>query len=163
AGGRGRLARVRARGRRAGADLLRLRRPRDRFEAGGLAGEGRDLRRLVAAARQADGDARDARRRGTVRGRARDRMEPRAARGGGAVGATMVFAEGAPDWPDARPWSLVESERVTMPGCSPTLVRALIPKGEPAADVSTLRAICTTGEPWNPDPYMWLFEKVGRS
>jgi acetyl-CoA synthetase len=40
-------------------------------------------------------------------------------------------------------------------------VRALIPKGEPAADTSSLRAIATTGEPWNPDPYLWLHEHVG--
>ena len=50
-----------------------------------------------------------------------------------------------------------------MLGLSPTLVRALIPKGEPRTDLSSLRALCTTGEPWNPDPYRWLFEHVGRS
>ena len=83
--------------------------------------------------------------------------------GAGALGATIVFAEGAPDWPDDRLWQLVESEQVTMLGLSPTLVRALIPKGEPRADLSSLRALCTTGEPWNPDPYRWLFEQVGGS
>ena len=46
-------------------------------------------------------------------------------------------------------------------GCSPTLVRALIPNGEPDADLSSLRTIVTTGEPWNPGPYRWLFEHVG--
>ncbi len=88
-------------------------------------------------------------------------MGPWTVMGGGAVGATVVFAEGAPDWPGDRLWSLIESERVTMLGLSPTLVRALIPKGEPTADLSSLEAICTTGEPWNPDPYRWLFEHVG--
>ena len=88
-------------------------------------------------------------------------MGPWTVVGGGAVGATIVFAEGAPDWPDDRLWRLVESERVTMLGVSPTLVRALIPKGEPRANLSSLRAFCTTGEPWNPDPYMWLFDRVG--
>jgi acetyl-CoA synthetase len=83
--------------------------------------------------------------------------------GGGAAGAAIVFAEGAPDWPVDRLWRLVESERVTMLGLSPTLVRALIPKGEPEADTSSLQVMCTTGEPWNPDPYRWLFEHVGRS
>ncbi len=48
-----------------------------------------------------------------------------------------------------------------MLGVSPTLVRALIPKGEPAADLSSLRAITTTGEPWNLGPYLWLAEHVG--
>jgi len=88
-------------------------------------------------------------------------MGPWTVLGGGAVGATVVFAEGAPDWPDDRLWNLVETERVTMLGLSPTLVRALIPKGEPTADLSSLRSLCTTGEPWNPDPYRWLFEHVG--
>jgi acetyl-CoA synthetase len=81
--------------------------------------------------------------------------------GGGAAGAAIVFAEGAPDWPDDRLWRLVESERVTMLGLSPTLVRALIPKGDPTADLSSLQSFCTTGEPWNPDPYRWLHERVG--
>ena len=81
----------------------------------------------------------------------------------GAMGATLVFAEGAPDWPSDRLWRLVEEERVTILGCSPTLVRALIPHGEPAADMSSLRVFLTTGEPWNPEPYRWLFEQVGGS
>ncbi|MFL6020062.1 MAG: AMP-binding protein [Gaiellaceae bacterium] len=88
-------------------------------------------------------------------------MGPWTVVGGGANGATIVYAEGAPDFPPDRLWRLVESERVTMLGVSPTLVRALIPQGEPSADVSTLKTICTTGEPWNRDPYMWLFEHVG--
>ena len=88
-------------------------------------------------------------------------MGPWTVVGAGAAGAAIVFAEGAPDWPDDRLWKLVESERVTMLGLSPTLVRALIPHGEPAASLTTLTAICTTGEPWNPDPYRWLFDHVG--
>src|SRR6266567_2516377 len=88
-------------------------------------------------------------------------MGPWTVVGGGACGATVVYAEGAPDFPADRIWKLIESERVTMLGVSPTLVRALIPKGDPQADMSTLKAICTTGEPWNRDPYHWLFEKVG--
>jgi acetyl-CoA synthetase len=88
-------------------------------------------------------------------------MGPWTVVGAGAVGATIVFAEGAPDWPQDRLWRTIESERVTMLGVSPTLIRALIPKGEPTADMSSLRAIATTGEPWNPAPYRWLHERVG--
>jgi acetyl-CoA synthetase len=88
-------------------------------------------------------------------------MGPWTVVGAGACGATVVYAEGAPDWPPDRLWATVESERVTMLGVSPTLVRALIPKGEPGHDLSSLEAICTTGEPWNRDPYLWLFEHVG--
>ena len=88
-------------------------------------------------------------------------MGPWTVVGGGAVGARIVFAEGAPDWPDDRLWRVVESERVTMLGLSPTLVRALIPKGDPDADLSSLTAFATTGEPWNPAPYRWLADRVG--
>ncbi len=88
-------------------------------------------------------------------------MGPWTVVGGGAMGATIVYAEGAPDWPADRLWQLVEEERVSILGCSPTLIRALIPHGEPVQDLSSLRIIVTTGEPWNPDPYRWLFDHVG--
>jgi acetyl-CoA synthetase len=88
-------------------------------------------------------------------------MGPWTVVGGGAMGSTIVFAEGAPDWPPDRLWRLVERERASILGVSPTLIRALIPHGDPAADLSSLRVIVTTGEPWNPEPYRWLFEQVG--
>jgi acetyl-CoA synthetase len=85
--------------------------------------------------------------------------------GGMALGCTVVFAEGAPDWPHPdRLWGLVERERVSILGLSPTLTRALIPHGEGLVarhDLSSLRVLVTTGEPWNPEPYRWLFENVG--
>jgi acetyl-CoA synthetase len=88
-------------------------------------------------------------------------MGPWTVVGGGALGAALVFAEGAPDRPADRLWRIVEGEQVGILGLSPTLVRALIPHGEPAADLSSLRTLVTTGEPWNPDPYRWLAEKIG--
>src|SRR5204863_311242 len=85
--------------------------------------------------------------------------------GGNALGCTVLFAEGAPDWPAAdRLWSLVERERVAVLGISPTLTRALIPHGREVVerpDLSSLRVLVTTGEPWNPEPYRWLAEVVG--
>jgi acetyl-CoA synthetase len=87
-------------------------------------------------------------------------MGPWTVVGAGALGAAIVFMEGAPDWPADRIWSLVESERVTMLGVSPTLIRALIPHGDPVADLASLRAVTTTGEPWNRGPYDWLDEHV---
>ena len=87
-------------------------------------------------------------------------MGPWTVVGGMASGATVVFMEGAPDWPHDRLWSLVESEKVTMLGISPTLTRALIPHGEPVADLSSLRSVVTTGEPWNSGPYDWLDKQV---
>jgi acetyl-CoA synthetase len=89
-------------------------------------------------------------------------MGPWTVVGAGAAGTTIVYAEGAPDWPPDRLWSLVERERVSILGCSPTLIRGLLPHGDPTADLSSLRILVTTGEPWNPEPYRWLAEKVGR-
>jgi acetyl-CoA synthetase len=89
-------------------------------------------------------------------------MGPWTVVGAGALGATIVFAEGAPDWPADRLWRIVEAEGVTSLGLSPTLVRALLPHGAPDADLSSLRTFVTTGEPWNPEPYRWLFETVGK-
>jgi acetyl-CoA synthetase len=91
-------------------------------------------------------------------------MGPWTVVGVGALGGTIVFAEGAPDWPHPhRLWEIVEQERVASLGLSPTLVRALIPHGDPSYDLASLRTFVTTGEPWNPEPYRWLFETVGRS
>jgi acetyl-CoA synthetase len=81
--------------------------------------------------------------------------------GGGALGSRLVFMEGAPDRPHDRLWTLIEEEDVTVLGCSPTLIRALLQHGDPESDLSSLRTIVTTGEPWNPEPYRWLFEQVG--
>jgi acetyl-CoA synthetase len=84
--------------------------------------------------------------------------------GGNALGCTVLFAEGAPDQPADRLWALVERERVAVLGLSPTLTRALVPHGRELVerhDLSSLRVLVTTGEPWNPEPYRWLHEVVG--
>jgi acetyl-CoA synthetase len=82
------------------------------------------------------------------------------------LGATMVFYDGALDYPGPdRLWSLVERHKVTILGVSPTLVRALMRHGDQPVEghrLSTLRILASTGEPWNPEPWRWLFEKVGQ-
>jgi acetyl-CoA synthetase len=82
-----------------------------------------------------------------------------------ALGSTVLLTEGAPNFPGPdRLWETVERHGVTTLGVSPTLIRALIPSGkEPvrAHDVSSLRILASTGEPWNPDPYRWLMREVG--
>ncbi len=81
------------------------------------------------------------------------------------LGGTFFIYDGAPDFPAPdRLWAMVERHKITTLGISPTLVRALIPKGDEhfkKHDLSSLRFFASTGEPWNPDPWMWLFEKVG--
>jgi acetyl-CoA synthetase len=85
--------------------------------------------------------------------------------GAGALGASVLLYEGAPNHPGPdRLWALVERHRVNVLGVSPTLVRALIPAGEEPVrrhDLSSLRILGSTGEPWNPDPYLWFFREVG--
>ncbi len=81
------------------------------------------------------------------------------------LGATCVIYDGAPDHPGPdRVWQLVESHRINSLGVSPTFIRALIAHGEEPVkrhDLSSLRLFGSTGEPWNPQPWMWLFDVVG--
>jgi acetyl-CoA synthetase len=85
--------------------------------------------------------------------------------GGLLLGATVFLYDGAPDFPSpSRLWELVERHRINQMGVSPTLIRSLIPHGDEhfkIHDLSSLKCFASTGEPWNPDPWMWLFEKVG--
>jgi acetyl-CoA synthetase len=85
--------------------------------------------------------------------------------GAGALGSTVFLYEGAPNFPEPdRIWRMVEDHRITTLGISPTLIRALIPAGDQWVerhDLSSLRILGSTGEPWNPEPYLWFFDKVG--
>lgn len=82
-------------------------------------------------------------------------------------GAAVVMYEGSPDFPDpGRLWKLAEDHRVTHLGISPTLIRTLMKEGDHWAEQhhpEHLRVLASTGEPWNPGPWKWLYEHVGRS
>ncbi len=79
--------------------------------------------------------------------------------------ATLMLYEGAPDWPDVdRLWAFLERHKITVLGISPTLIRSLMTHGdEPVArhDLSSLRILGSTGEPWNESPWQWYFDVVG--
>jgi len=81
------------------------------------------------------------------------------------VGATLVLVEGAPNFPDAdRMWRLVAEHRVTYLGVAPTTIRTFMAQGsEPwkSLDLSCVRVMVSSGEPWTPEAWWWLFEKVG--
>jgi acetyl-CoA synthetase len=83
------------------------------------------------------------------------------------IGGTSVLYDGALDYPGPdRLWALVERHKVNILGVSPTLVRALMKHGDGpvrAHDVSSLRILGSTGEPWNPEPWRWLFDVAGGS
>jgi len=82
------------------------------------------------------------------------------------LGATMMLYDGAPDFPGPdRVWKLCTDHGVTALGVSPTLIRALRKYGDEIVnrhDLTKLRKFASTGEPWNPDPWLWLFRVVGR-
>src|SRR5436853_4453389 len=82
------------------------------------------------------------------------------------LGATCLLYEGVPDWPHkGRLWELLERHRVTILGLSPTAVRALMRHGDAPVhqhDLSSLRVLGSTGEPWTPDAYLWYFQHVGQ-
>ncbi|WP_237458251.1 AMP-binding protein [Pontibacillus yanchengensis] len=94
-------------------------------------------------------------------------MGPFLVYGGLINGASIVMFEGTPDYPNPdRLWDIVERHQVTHLGISPTLVRSLMKNGTDWVnqhDLSTLRVIGATGEPFNPEPWMWLFKDVGKS
>ena len=81
------------------------------------------------------------------------------------LGSTFVIYDGAPDFPGPdRLWQITEKHKITTLGVSPTLIRGLIQHGiEPVRrhNLSSIKYFASTGEPWNPDPWLWLFEKVG--
>ena len=82
-----------------------------------------------------------------------------------ANGAAIATYDGAPDYPGPdRLWQATADMGVTILGLSPTLVRSLQPHGAEMArrhDLSRLKTFGSTGEPWNPEPWWWLFREVG--
>jgi acetyl-CoA synthetase len=81
------------------------------------------------------------------------------------VGATLVLVEGAPNFPDPdRMWRLVAEHHVSYLGVAPTTIRTFMAQGsEPWKhhDLSRLRVMVSSGEPWTPEAWAWMFEKVG--
>lgn len=86
--------------------------------------------------------------------------------GGLLVGSTVVLAEGAPNYPEPdRLWRLIERHRVSYLGLAPTVARlsmSLDDAALDALDLSSLRVIVSTGEPWTPEAWQWTFERVGK-
>lgn len=80
------------------------------------------------------------------------------------TGATLIMGEGAPSYPDAgRIWRLIDEYKVTWLGFAPTIARIFMNQPEENVsryDFSSLRVTLTTGEPWNPDAWLWFFDKI---
>ncbi len=82
-------------------------------------------------------------------------------------GGTLFMYEGAPDYPDPdRYWAMIDRHGITQFGISPTAIRALRKHGDDWVeqhDLSSLRILGSTGEPWDPESWRWFYEKVGGS
>lgn len=78
----------------------------------------------------------------------------------------FLVCEGAPDYPHpGRLWEMIERHKVSHLGISPTAIRLLMRSGlEPfeSKDLSSLRILGSTGEPWDPESYRWFHDNVGQ-
>jgi acetyl-CoA synthetase len=81
-----------------------------------------------------------------------------------SIGAALVLAEGGPDYPDpGRMWRMTQEHGATVMGTAPTAIRALMRHGVEEVrkhDLSKLRALISTGEPWTDEAWNWTFEHV---
>jgi acetyl-CoA synthetase len=83
----------------------------------------------------------------------------------GLRGACLALYDGLVTYPDVnRLWRVVDDLGITILGVSPSLIRGLAGAGsEPeSAALTTLRILAGTGEPWNAEAWLWLFDRVGR-
>jgi len=85
--------------------------------------------------------------------------------GNHAFGGTVFMYEGAPDHPEPdRFWEMIDRHDLTTFGISPTAIRALRKRGDEwleGHDLSSLRILGSTGEPWDPESWLWFHENVG--
>ena len=81
-------------------------------------------------------------------------------------GATQVFFEGVPTYPDAsRFWQVVDKHQVNQFYTAPTAIRALMQKGDDfvkSSSRSSLRLLGTVGEPINPEAWRWYHRNAGK-
>ncbi|MFQ3610640.1 MAG: AMP-binding protein [Fimbriimonadales bacterium] len=93
-------------------------------------------------------------------------MGPWLIMGGLILGATVFMYDGSPDYPAPdRVWEMVDRHGISVLGITPTLIRALMRESAEYADrhpMASLRLLGSTGEPWNPEPWLWTLNHVGK-
>jgi len=81
------------------------------------------------------------------------------------VGATVVMYDGSPAHPDLNTlWRLAAKHRVTFFGTSAPYIQSCLKQHiRPAADhdLSSLRALGSTGAPLSPEGFQWIADEVG--
>ena len=82
-------------------------------------------------------------------------------------GATQVFFEGVPTYPDVRRIAqVVEKYKVNSLYTAPTAIRALMAHGTKpveGCDLSSLRILGSVGEPINPEAWEWYYNVIGEA
>lgn len=82
-------------------------------------------------------------------------------------GATQVFFEGVPTYPDVRRIAqIVEKYKVNSLYTAPTAIRALMAHGTKpveGCDLSSLRILGSVGEPINPEAWEWYYNVIGQA
>jgi len=82
-------------------------------------------------------------------------------------GATILTAEGKPNYPDpGRWWNLIERYGVSIFYTTPTAIRLLMKYGEEwprRYDLSSLRILGSVGEPINPEAWEWFYRVTGEN
>ena len=82
-----------------------------------------------------------------------------------ANGATSILYEGLPFWPDAsRAWEIIDRYQVNIVYTAPTVIRALMAKGDEYVKRTSRRSLKlmgSVGEPINPEAWEWYYHVVG--
>ncbi|ESS06190.1 MAG: acyl-coenzyme A synthetase/AMP-(fatty) acid ligase [uncultured archaeon A07HB70] len=85
--------------------------------------------------------------------------------GNHTFGGTVFLYGGAPDHPGPdRLFEMIDRHGITQFGVSPTAVRSLMRHGTAVVedhDLSSLRLLGSTGEPWDEESWRWFYDHVG--
>lgn len=82
------------------------------------------------------------------------------------LGATIAIYDGSPDYPTPdNLWKFIDENQISVCGISPTFIRAQLSVKNLNIDkfqFRTLKVLGSTGEPWNPEPWQWTIDKIGK-
>ncbi|MCF8033487.1 MAG: acetoacetate--CoA ligase [Desulfarculaceae bacterium] len=84
--------------------------------------------------------------------------------GGLLVGAVPILYDGNPAYPDLKTlWKMAEEAKINFFGTSAAFIGACMQQGlEPGTefDLSSLRAMGSTGSPLSPDGFKWVYDEI---
>ncbi len=82
--------------------------------------------------------------------------------GANTLKGTVFLYDGAMDYPDKyRLWNIIEKNKVSILGISPTLIRMYRYDGI-NRPMDGVRVFASTGEPWDEETWLYLFNVIGK-